>query len=41
MMPLWLLLLLGIYFLLMRDDNLEIFRFKDDHVFYLVHFHRK
>ena len=25
----------------MRDDNLEICRFKDDHVFCLVHFHRK
>ena len=25
----------------MRDDNLEICRFKDDHVFCLVHFRRK
>jgi hypothetical protein len=25
----------------MRDDNLEICRFDDDHVFCLVHFRRK
>jgi hypothetical protein len=25
----------------MRDDNLQICRFKDHHVFFLVHFRRK